>query len=530
MEITQTELYNSIIEYGAKGTKTKEITQNILKEWRGSQTIKDMLEAQAYLLVKNTTINYKSRSYKDENGLIVVNDNLTNTKSRTAQYRKSVKQKLNFAFAKPFIIRCNDETYKEQWEKFLSVSVRKTIKRTGLNAINKGIGYIYAWINEKGELELVDVIPETIYPAWKDTAHTELDAIVRDFTITEYVNQTAQDVRKVEFWDKETVEKFIDYSMGEGVGGSLVPDIENVDELSNDMKENTTIIQSHLVDGNGNGVGWGRVPFLFFKGNEEELPLLNECRDDIDNYDLLKSKALDGILDDIDAVLVIESIGAEMGELTKARRMVQNSRIVAVDPGGSVKFEKVDANITATSSMLEIIRKDVQDDTNTVDLTTVKLGTNPSGKAMRVFYENLNEWANGFESEFRDFMENLKYFFNMWLAWKGGYGTFEELQAKEITFELNRDLIIDESDIFDNLVKMQDELSQQTKDEMNPWVENHEKEQKRREDDLKRQQKESELFKFNQDLEQHELGYNGDDQNDNLDKQIVNKKPSPEQV
>ena len=70
---------------------------------------------------------------------------------------------------------------------------------------------------------------------------------------------------------------------------------------------------------------------------------------------MIKSKALDGILDDIDAVLVIESIGAEMGELTKARKMVQNSRIVAVDPGGSVKFEKVDANITATSSMLEII-------------------------------------------------------------------------------------------------------------------------------------------------------------------------------
>ena len=31
---------------------------------------------------------------------------------------------------------------------------------------------------------------------------------------------------------------------------------------------------------------------------------------------------------------------------------------------------------------------------------------------MRMFFEPLNEWANGFEKEFKAFMKGLKYFFD----------------------------------------------------------------------------------------------------------------------
>ena len=505
-EITQMDLIKADIEYHAKeGTDNKTITRNILNEWRGSQPILDMQEADKYYKVQNTEIDKKTRSYKDEAGKIIDNNNLSNIKSKTAQYRKSVNQKLNFSLMNPFVVSCDNEKYKEEWDNFLTDEIRAVIQRVGKNGINKGIGWAYPWINEQGNLEIIDVQPETIYPAWHDLAHTELDALVRDYIVTQYENLNPTDIRKVEYWDKQIVEKYIDYSQGEGSNGDLVPDTNGEFELSEGEEERATIQKTHLRKQDGSGESWERVPFIFMKGCMDELPLLNECKTDIDSYDKVKSKAIDSILDDIDAVLIVEGIGAEMGELSRARKIVQNSRIMSLEPGGNAHFEKVNTDVTAIAQELDIIKKDVQDNTSTVDVTTIKLGTNPSGEAMKSFFEPLNTWCNGFETEFRVFMKNLKYFFDKWLSWRGGLGTFEQLQAIPVTFTLDRDMMINESEVLDNINKMADILSQQTLDERNPWVENPEKEQERRDKEEKERLKKEELYNFENDVENNDI-------------------------
>ena len=510
-EVTQMDLINANIEYSAKGASNKDITKNILNEWRNSPIIKDMQEADLYFKVRNTNIDTKTRDYIDEAGIRVVNESLSNVKSKTAQYRKSVNQKFNFALAKPFVISCDNDNYREKWDEFLNDKILKVIQRTGKAGINKGIGWTYPWINEKGELEIVDIQSETMYPAWHDTAHTELDFIVRDYILTAYnENMTPQDIRKVEFWDSQIVEKYIDYSNGQNSGSLEIDDTDGEYELNEEEKERAIIQKTHLKRKDGTGESWERVPFIWFKGNDDELPLLNECKSDIDSYDMVKSKAIDSILDDIDALLVVEGIGAEMGDLQNARQMVKNSRIVAIDPGGNVKFEKVNTDISQIAQELEIIRKDIIDNTSTVDLTTIQLGTNPSGEAMKAFYESLNTWCNGFEAEFRVYMENLKYFFDKWLSWQGGFGSFEELQNIDITFTLDRDMMINESQLLDGITKMNGILSQRTLDEMNPWVEDPDKEEERRKEDEEKERNNQELYNFEKDL----------DENDEEDKEI----------
>lgn len=513
--VTQMDLIKADIEYGAAGTSNKEITKNILNEWRGSQKIKDMMDAELYFKVQNTTIDSKTRSYKDNEGKLVLNDTLSNVKSKTSKYRKQVRQKVNFALNKPFIVSCENEKYKEAWDEFLNKKTRQIINRAGKQAINKGICYVYPWI-QNGELKIVETIPETIYPAWADTAHTELDAVVRDYIVTEYINQTPRDTRKVEFWDRKIVQKFIDYSVDDIGGGDLVDDTFSDDS---ELAKRASVINTHMSNEKGEGISWDKVPFIPFKGVDDELPALNECRTDVDNYDLTKSKGLDSIFDDIDAVLIVEDISPELDDLTRARQIVQNSRIMAVEQGGSAHFEKVDINIEAIRDELDIIKKDIINDTNTVDLTTIEFGSNPSGRAMRMFFEPLNEWANGFEDEFRMFMDNLKYFFDKYLSWKGGYGSFEELQKIEITFTLDRDLIVDESEIIDNLVKLESDISQETRLELNPYVDDVEKELKRLEEDEKKQQEKMELFQLEQTV-------NGNENEDveNVDNSVENNK------
>lgn len=522
-QITQMDLIKADVEYGARGTSNKEIVQNILQEWRGSRKILDMQDAEKYFLVQNTKIDEKTRDYYDTENKLITNPTMNNTKTKTSKYRKSVNEKANFALNKPFVISCDDDKYKEQWELFLKRQIRKVISKIGKNAINKGIAWGYVWIDGNGDLQIIDTPSETIYPAWSDIAHTTLDAVVRDYIIKEYNNQTPTEVHKVEFWDNKIFQKFIDYSMGQGTG-DLVDDNKDISQDS-ELSKRTSTIYTHMINNKGEGISWNRVPFIPFKGNDDELPALNECKSDVDNYDLVKSKGIDSILDDIDAVLVVKNISAELHELALARKMVQNCRIISVDDDGDAHFEKVDINIQAIRDELDIIKKDMIYDSNTVDVTTINFGSNPSGKAMRMFFEPLNIWCNGFEEEFSVFMANLKYFFDMWLSWKGGFGSFEELQKKEVSFALDRDLIIDETDIIDNIVKLTDELSQETRDELNPYVENHEKEEKRREED--RQKQEDEMLKMQKELGNDNLDEDEDkdtDEEDNLKQQDDKKE------
>ena len=515
MQITDMDIANAKIAYGGKGVTNKEITQNILNEWRNSKIIADMKEAQLYSLVQNTGIEKKTRNYEDEHGHLVENKHLSNVKTKTSQYRKSLIQKLDFTMSKPFVLTCDNDKYKEEWDKFLNSKARASIKRTAKEAINKGIGFSYPWINPEGDLEIVDLPSQTLYPAWKDEAHTELDAAVRDYKVTEYINQTPHDVYKVEYWDEYGYEKFIDYSQGQGTGSLLENTKGLVDDLDGDeLKEGSeriSVRKTHMENQDGTGRSWDRVPFIYLKGNDDELPLLNECKADIDAYDMTKSKGIDSILDDIDATLVVEGIGAEMGELTRARKLVQNSRIMVVDQGGSAHFEKVNSDISAIVSQLDVIRKDIQDNTSTVDVTTIAMGSNPSGAAMKTFYEPLNIWANGFEEQFRVYFEQLKYFFDKWLSWKGQFGSFETLQEIEIEVSLDRDMLIDEASIINNIMALGDEISQETRLELNPYVLDVEQEMKRLDEDKKKMQEENELMKFQNTVgneKQHAHGQN----------------------
>ena len=69
-------------------------------------------------------------------------------------------------------------------------------------------------------------------------------------------------------------------------------------------------------------------------------------------------------------------------------------------------------------------------------------------------------------------------------------------------------MLIDESEIITNLSTLGDEISQETRDELNPYVESHEKEQKRRDDEAKKAEENNELLKLGQDIE----NYNNNEQ------------------
>jgi hypothetical protein len=104
------------------------------------------------------------------------------------------------------------------------------------------------------------------------------------------------------------------------------------------------------------------------------------------------------------------------------------------------------------------------------------------------------------ETEFEMFIDNLKYFYDKYLHWTGKVD--EKISSKyKIVATLDRDLMINETEILGNVVKLQGMVSQETLDNNNPYVESHSIEQARREAEAEKNAETDNLFKFDKNEE-----------------------------
>lgn len=456
----------------------EKLTQLILEQWRTSPKIRDMKEADLYYRCKNIAISRKQRGFKNpKTNQFVPIDTVSNEKLASGFLRQSVNQKVAYGFGKPFVLSVdilgdNDneqlkelkDRYSKEWDNFITPYFRKQLKSIAREAINNGIGWGFVYIDPKDEKLKVDCYhSETLYPKWLDNSHKEMDNLVRDYWEQEYTeNEGIKNVNKVELWGENTVTRYI------ANGLDLSPDV-NEQEL-NEI--------THLADNQS----WGKVPFIFLKSSDDELPLLKLIKSYIDGYDQLNSKSIDSLLDDIEAILVMKNMSAEIHDLQEARELLNALKMAAVDDDGDVKYLQSNISIDNVQKKLESIKKDIKEFSCTVNTQDIQFGSNPSGVALKAAYQDLDIYMNNIETEFELFMQQLKYFFDKYLVFKGLF-TPEELKQLDITVTLDRDMMINETELIENTAKLSGLVSQETLDGYNPAVESHEIEQERRENE-----------------------------------------------
>lgn len=461
----------------------QKLTSLLLTKWRNSPVIRDMREADKYYRVENTEIDAKNRNYKDANGQTVTNDTLSNVKIPAAFVRQSVNQKVSYGFGKPFILAVDvlDDTVKEdvveryetEWRNFITPEFRKQLKSIARETVNNGIGWGFVSIDDEGNLKVVNIPSETIYPNWADNQHEKLNAVVRDYLEEVYNEQYdyLQIINKVEFWNDELFEKYI----------------ANGNALSPELDKNGDNIYYHLdIKNTELGKGWGQVPFVFLKNSDDEMPLLKLIKAQIDAYDNLQSKSVDSLIDDIDAILVLKGLSPEIKDLVEARELLSNLKITSIEEGGDISYLKTDINIDNTQSKLENLKKDIKEFSCTVNTQDIEFGSNPTGIALKAAYQDLDIYMNDIETEFELFMQQLKFFFDKWQVFKGNFKE-EELKKIKINVSLDRDMMINESELIENTAKLNGLVSQETLDNYNPAVESHQIEEQRRKNENKKE-------------------------------------------
>lgn len=462
-----------------------EITQIIVSQYANSEAINEMLTADNYFEGQDEEISKKTRSYFDKDRKEIENPAAHNSQIKSNFLRMLVQQHQNYAFAKTFVFKIYDEDKKEidlkkdeyckEWQKFLDDILYKLVYQLSGNAINHGIGWVYVWVDEDGSLKLKEAGADLIYPVWKDEEHTVLDRLVYHYTVQVYNNLSPTRNDYAEYWDSKERRLF---KINDGYKEEN-PD-ENHNHLSNGDEEQS----------------WGRVPFVYLKATDDEKTLLSFIKEQIDAYNMLASKSVDGLIDDLDPLLVLKGISPAVGDLIEARELARMTRTIATDTDGDAGYIQAQTPIDNHIKEMQALRRDIIKFGYGVDYEDGRFGGNPNQLLIKSLYQDLDTYTDGLERHFQNFIDDLKYFFDKWWEFSRK-GSFEECQKYTVLISLDRSMMLNLSSQIDDTVKLMNTgVSQRTLLEFNPVVQEVDMELERLEEEKKKAAENEELFNF----------------------------------
>lgn len=449
---TLTDEYIQIIEEGAKGAMTLEqIIKLEIDEWMSSQERQWMLTGQRYY-EGDTDILGRKRLIVGENGQLVEAENLADNKLVHNFVRKLVDQKVGYLLSLPFAVQTNNEQYQKLLNEIFDKSFMRTFKNLGKEAINKGKAWLHVYYNENGELSFKKIPSEEIIPLWRDSAHTDLDAVIRVYEVETFEGKEKKIVTKVEFWNREGIRRYI---LDDNL---LIPDVE-----AGEFVPHVTVINS---DGTEQGFNWEKVPFICFKYNDEEIPLVKFVKSLVDDYDKQTSDNSNNLEDLPNSIYVIKNYdGTDLGEF---RRNLSVFRAVKVTDEGGVDTISLNIDTEAFRTHIEQLRKDIYEFGRGVDTQTERFGAERSGVALKFLYADLDMDANIIETEFQSSFEQLLWFINQHI-----YNTTGQDYSDEVVdIIFNRDIIINEADVIQNAKASVGIISDETIIANHPWTTN----------------------------------------------------------
>lgn len=464
------ELQKEIEEVIIRGARTAATLEQIIQleigDWRNSDKRKWMEIGDRYYRNKTDILDRK-RTAIGASGAKEIVGNLANNKLANGFVRKLVDQKVGYLLGKPMSIQTENKAYLDALDEIFDESRHQQMQNTGKRAVNAGIAWWFVYYDEDGKLSFRLMVSTEIKPIWRDEAHTVLDAVIRDYEVIVYEGMQRKTVRKIEWWDTSGVRRYV----VDGVG--LTPDVE-----AGAVASHFTIVSG----GKEQQMNWERVPFVWWKYNEEEQPLVELIKSLADDYDRNKSDNSNNLEDLPDAIFKVKNYsGTDPAEFRKNLAIFRTA-FVAGD--GDVDTVQLNISVEAYKTHMEQARKDIYEFGRGVDTQGVDIGSAPSGVALKFLYSDLDLDASLIETEFQASLKQLRWFIDTHLY----NSTTVDYSGEKVEFIFNKDMPIDEASIITAIKESVGILSDETLVAQHPWV----KDLKAELDRLKKQKQQTE--------------------------------------
>ena len=454
-----------------------------LLRWKKSKQRENMVIGERYYNNDHDILRRK-RTVIGKDGKLTEVNNLPNNRIIDNQYAKMVDLKCNYILGKPLTIDCENEQYTELLKKVFNNRFFRTLNNLAVNVLNCGIGWLYPYYDDKGELNFIRFDPFEILPFWKDSDHTILDYAVRLYEIEVYEGTSWTIKEKVEIYYKDRIERY-DFT-----DGKLKPESEDY-QVPYIIYENENETE---------GYSWDKVPLIPFKYGNREMPLINKVKGLQDSINDMLSDFKNNMQEDSrNTILIIKNYdGQNLAEFSHNLATYGAVKVKTIDGSeGGVDALKVDVNSTNYAVILQLLKKALIENAMGYDAKDDRLSGNPNQMNIQSMYSDIDLDSDKIETEFKASFEMLLEFINVYFI-QNGLGDFSN-EIVNIVF--NRNIMMNQSELIDNCTKSMGLLSEETILTQHPWVNNAKDELDRK----KQEVPEDDLMKIFENEEQRIL-------------------------
>ena len=422
--------------------------ETIIQNYFASKKFKDKLNGIKYFRGDHKVLN-RLRTAIGEDGKLVEVPNLPNNRLVDNQYKKLVKQKVNYILAKPFSLKSKNQEYAELLNEIFDKEFMRVLKRVGTDVYNTGLGWIYIFYND-GKLEFKRLNSIECIPVWKSNEHDKLDYLIRVYDIKEFENGRFNTKSYVEIYTLTGIQRY------ELRSGNTISYVDTLNYMEID----------------GESYNWERIPVICFRADELEQPLLNRVKALQDCLNELISDFANNMQENNrNAILILKEYDGE--NLGKFRHNLNTYGAVKVKNDGGL--EKLEMNVDAANyeSVVKILKKAIIENGGGFDSKSDTLGNNPNQLNIRSMYSDVDLEANDLETEFQASFEELLWFVNQHMKNTAGKSGDDKAE-----FVLNRDILINESQAITDLKNSIGLISQKTIVANHPYVTDADEEMK----------------------------------------------------
>ena len=384
----------------------------------------------------------RSRTAIGENGELTEVKNLPNNRIVDNQYKKLVKQKVNYIMSKAPSITSESEQYNDILNNVFDKNFLRTLKRIATDVYNNGLAWVYIYVDNTGQIQFKKLNAIEMIPVWKDNEHSELEYAIRVYKTSSYDKGYYDEKYHCELYTKNGLER---YSL-----------------------ENTRLKlvekQSYLTV-NEQAYNWEKIPLICFRADELEQSLLERVKSLQDALNELISDFANNMQENSrNTILIIKNYdGENLGEF---RRNLSTYGAVKVREDGDVSSLHVEVNSSNYDNIVKLFKKTIIENGGGFDSKADTLGNNPNQLNIRSMYSEIDLEANDFETEFQASFEELIWFVANHLK-NTGQGDFLN---EKVEIVLNRDILVNESQAIADIKNSVGIISEETLLAQHPWI------------------------------------------------------------
>ena len=400
----------------------------------------DMLQSIEYYNFKQDILN-KKRFTIGKDGIKVI-DNLPNARVIDNQFKKAIDQKVNYLFSSLPTVKADDPEYQKLVSNLYNKKFLRTINKIALESYLCGISWLYV-ANDNGKLSMTKMDATEIIPIWQDKNHESLEAVIRLYATSDMVNGELKTVDKLALYTDERVRVY---------------KRDSFEEITN---------EGYLEAEDGTYFSFDKIPFVYFKSNSSEMPLLNRVKSLQDGINSLLSNFYDNMLEDPrNQILILKNYdGEDLGEFRQKLAQYGAVKVTSSADGadGGVGTLEVHVNSENYRLVLDLFKEKLIENAMAFDMKGYKSGTAPNELNIKSAYSDMELDAAQTLLEFSASLEYLEYFL------KAVHGITDEDKVATVSFK--RNLMVNEESIVNILNQSVGMISKKTMLAKHPFVE-----------------------------------------------------------